>query len=225
MTNKKPCLIIGAGGHAKVLIDALRSSGASFAGCLDINPKLWGQEIEGVKVLGGQELIRDFKPGSVELINGVGAIRSDIRVRQRVYHELKSAGHSFGVIQAATSVVSASARVGEGTQILTQAVVHPQAVVGENTVVNTAAIVEHDCVVGAHSFICPRAILCGGVTLEEGCFIGSGAILLPLVKLGAGAVIGAGTVVHKNVAAGTVVLGAAARSRLRPKPEPGSGLL
>ncbi len=202
----KNYIVLGAGGHARVVIDALKSSGASILGCLDPNPALKGKIVDGARVLGGDEALKDHAPGSVALANGVGGANST-NARRALFEKLAATGHNFPPVKAKSAHCSESVKLGAGCQLLTNAVVHPGASIGANTVVNTSAIVEHDCVVGAHGFIGPGAILCGDARLGEGVFIGAGAIVLPGIKIGDGAHIGAGSVVHKDVPAGAKARG------------------
>lgn len=205
------CILIGAGGHARVVLENLRGRrGLRILGFTDSNRSLWGKTIDGVKILGGDERLAAYPPGSVRLINGVGAA-SDSGPRRRVFSALKEQGYSFLALVSPTAAVPSGWKGAEGSQILTRAVVHPGAEIGLNAVVNTAAVVEHDCVIGAHAFIGPGAILCGAAAVGEGAFIGAGAVLLPGVKVGAGAVIGAGAVVTKDVASGSRAAGVPAR--------------
>ncbi len=206
--TKRRLFVLGAGGHAKVVIEALRSARLRPAGCFNANRRLWGSTVEGVTVKGGDSMLEKISPASVVLANGIG----DNAIRRKVYRKFKAKGFRFPIITAASAVCARSAVLEAGVQVLTRAVVHPGSVIGENTVINTAAIVEHDCEIGAHSFVGPGAVLCGGVTLGEGAFIGAGAVILPGIRVGRGAIIGAGAVAAKNVAAGARVRGVPARS-------------
>ena len=69
----KSLFVLGAGGHAKVLIDALLRSGVSITGCLDINKELHGKEILSIPILGGEEILKDHSPKDTLLVNGIGS--------------------------------------------------------------------------------------------------------------------------------------------------------
>lgn len=207
---KKPIVVIGAGGHARVVLDALFSAGAAAAALTDADRALWGSEIDGVRVVGGDERLADFPPQRYDAVIGAGAPR-DTRLRRKLQEAAAAAGYGLPAVVAASAVVARSAHLGAGAQILTRAVVHPGAEIGAGTVVNTAAIVEHDCVVGEHAFIGPAAVLCGGVRLGAGAFVGAGAIILPGVKIGAEALVAAGAVARRDVADGAKELGRPAK--------------
>lgn len=213
---EKRLLVIGAGGHARVLIEALRSSGAGarIEGCLDEKPALHGRELDGAPVLGGDALLERYPPERFALVNALGAV-SDTRKRRAVFDSCRAKGYVFLPVVAASAVIAATARLDDGSQALTRAVVHPGASVGANAVINTAAVIEHDSSVGPHAFVGPAAVLCGGVSVGEGAFIGAGALLLPGVRVGDGALVSAGAVVRKDVPAGAQLLAVAARQAMR----------
>lgn len=204
--KEKPFVVLGAGGHARVVLEALHSAGLAVAAVTDANQALWGTQLEGIRILGGDDRLADFSPERYAAAVGIGAARNT-RLRRKVHMALKEAGYTLPPLVASSALVARSARLDAGAQVLTRAVVHPASVVGEGTVVNTAAIIEHDCTVGAHSFIGPAAVLCGGVKVGTGTFIGAGAIVLPGVTVGSGALIAAGAVIRKDVADDAKALG------------------
>ena len=176
-------LLLGAGGHAKVVIAALRSAGEAPAACLDADHALWGKTIEGVKIEGGDELLARYPKERAALALGVGMPRLG-GGRRALFESLRAKGYGFAPVQAASAVVAPSAVLGTGAQVLTRAVVHPGTVIGDNAIVNTAAVVEHDCEVGAHAHVAPGAGVCGGGRIGAESFIGAGAVVLPGVKVG-----------------------------------------
>jgi UDP-perosamine 4-acetyltransferase len=198
-------VLLGAGGHGRVLIDAL-GAGATLV-CLERDERLWGKSFGGALVRGGDELLAEFRPGAVLLVNGLGANPSTA-ARRGLFERAKALGHDFTRVVSPLAFLSPSATLGEGAQLLTHAVVHSGAVVGENAVVNTAAVVEHDARIGRHAFVGPGAVVCGEAVIDEGAFIGAGAIVLPGARIGANAVIGAGVVAHGEVPAESRLIGA-----------------
>ncbi|MBI2789643.1 MAG: NeuD/PglB/VioB family sugar acetyltransferase [Elusimicrobia bacterium] len=204
--KKKTFVLLGAGGHAKVVLAALDSMGREAAALLDADKALWGTDLEGVKIAGGDDKLADYPPSRHEAAIGVGAAR-DTRLRRRLHEAAAAAGYALPPVVAASAFVARSARLGAGAQVLTRAVVHPGASIGAGAVVNTAAVVEHDCAVGDHAFVGPAAVLCGGAALGAGAFIGAGAVVLPGVRIGAGALVAAGATVSRDVAEGAVERG------------------
>lgn len=206
----KPIVIVGAGGHAKVVADALAGAGRRVLGALDPSFNRGERALCGLPLLGDDSWLEGRRPGSLEAAVGVGA-NPDVAPRRRIQLRLKERGLRLPPVVAPSASVSLSATLGEGAQVLTRAVVHPEARVGEGAVVNTAAVVEHDVVMGAFSFAAPGAVLCGNVKLGDGAFVGAAAVVLPGVSVGAGAVVGAGSVVLRDVPAGARVAGNPAR--------------
>lgn len=204
-------IILAAGGHAAVLAAVLREKGVRVAGFTDPDASLRGKAVEGVKILGDDALLVGLKPAAARLVNGLGAVR-DTAARRRLYEAFSAKGFRFPPIAAKSAHVARSAKLEDGAQVLTRAVVHPRALIGVNAVINTAAIVEHDAVIGAHSFVSPGAIVCGGARVGACAFIGAGAVILPGVSVGAGARLGAGSVATRDVPAGVTAVGSPART-------------
>ena len=201
-----PIIGYGAGGHARSLLEAIRSAGEFEAVALvDDDPQR--TEVLGVPVLSALDEVRDVAHAFV----GVGGV-ADRETRTRVFARLLEAGFALPPIVHATAAVSPWAELGQGVQILALAVVNAGAVLRDGAIVNTGAIVEHDCVVGTAAHIAPRATLGGDVTVGEGAHVGMGAVLVEGVRLGAGAFVAAGAVVTKDVPDGARVAGVPARS-------------
>jgi len=206
------CIVLGGGGHARVVIDLLRESGdASVHGVLERDRERRGHEVLGAPILGGDELLpRLYQDGVRYFIVGLGSV-GDTGPRRRLF-EL-GVRHGLKPVRAIhpRAYVSQSADVGEGTVVLASAVVNAGARIGANVIVNTGAIVEHDCVLGDHVHVATGARLAGTVLVAEGAHIGIGATIIQGRQIGERAVVGAGAVVLEDVRAGAVVAGVPAR--------------
>lgn len=191
-------IILGAGGHAGVVIDALRTSGVVPLGCLDSKAGV----VNGVSVLGDD----DYLTGPTELANGLGnrATRhsSGLGKRAGLWRKFRDMGHTFPPVIHASAIVSGDATIGDGAQIMAGAIVQTGAWIGKNAIVNTRATIEHDCKIDDHCHIAPGAILCGGVALGTEVHVGAGAIVLQGIRIGEGAIIAAGAIVTRDVRAG-----------------------
>lgn len=203
-------ILLGAGGHARVLIDAARRLGLRVVGLVDDDPQLAGASLDGVGVLGTIEAVKGYKSDQVLLVNAVGSAGLPV-ARETVHARGVSVGHGFAKLVHPSATVAASARLHDGTQIMAGAVVGPGAVVGEDVLINTNASVDHDVQVGQHTHIAPGATVCGGVSIGTGCHIGCGATVIQGVRIGAGALVAAGAVVTCDVAAGARVAGVPAK--------------
>lgn len=205
-----PLIIVGAGGHAKVLVAALQAQGARILGLIDRADSTHGSTVLGLKVLGGEEIVFGYAAGAIELVNGVGSVRT-VDVRRQVFERLKQRGYRFANVVHPSVVAAADAQLGEGAELMAGVVLQPGVVLGANTLVNTGAVIDHDCTIGAHTHVAPGAVLSGGVRVGDEAHIGTGAVVIQGIEIGAGAIVAAGAVVTRNVAAGARVGGVPAR--------------
>ena len=207
-----PVVIIGAGGHAKVVADALLAMGCVVRGFLDIDPARRNANINGVAVLGGDDYLTDRDIAEIELANGIGSVRT-LEARRAVFERFRGRGFRFATVVHPRAVVASSASLGEGAQIMAGAIIQPNAVIGENTIVNTGAIIDHDCRVGAHCHVAPGCTLSGNVTIGSGSHIGTGSSVRQAVRLGAHTLVGAGAVVVNDYPDAAILLGVPARAK------------
>lgn len=199
-------LILGAGGHGKVVADILARCGISIYGFLDDNPLIWGTQILGFKVLGGIDEYQKWD--CTGLVIGVGSNR----VRLAIVRRLGKQADKLWINAAHPSaVISPSASIGRGVVIAAQAVVNPETQIGDFVIINTSATVDHDCVVNDFAHIAPGSHLAGNVTIGEGVLIGIGAHVIPGRSIGDWAVIGAGATVVHNVPEQVIAKGIPAR--------------
>lgn len=202
----------GAGGHAKVVIEILRSMQEyEIVGLLEPRQESWGTKVLGVEVLGDDSMMGELKARGIDhAFIGVGTV-GDAQPRRQLYEKVSGLG--FRIVPAihAAAIVSSSAKIGDGPTIMAGAIVNADAVIGNNVIVNTGAIVEHDCVIGDHAHIATGARLAGGVQVGPGAHIGAGAVVRQEIRIGEGAIVGAGAVVVRDVPDGTTVIGVPAR--------------
>lgn len=201
--------LLGAGGHASVVLDMLLTLGLEVEGVVDRDLNA-GDMWEGIPVLGGDESLMAIPPDGCRLVNGLGA-NPDVRARNSLFARFHGEGFAFESLVHPAAVVGRNVRMGEGCQVMAGAVLQGGVSLGANTVVNTRASVDHHSEVGEGAFLSPGAVLCGGVRVRDGAFIGAGAVLLPGVHVGEMAVVGAGAVVVSPVPDRTTVVGNPAR--------------
>jgi sugar O-acyltransferase (sialic acid O-acetyltransferase NeuD family) len=212
---KPHVIVIGAGGHAKVVADALLAQGRSVMGFTDLDASKHGQRICGLPVLGDDRFLQAQDPAEIELalgLGGAGSTGDDQRRRNR-YSQLQAQGWRFTQVQHPSALVSPFARVGLATQLLAQCVVQAGAYIGLGCIVNTGAVVEHDTQISDWCHLAPRSLVCGDVQIFEGCHVGAGAVVRQGLQLGQGTVIGAGAVVVRSSEGGKLLLGVPAREK------------
>lgn len=207
-----PVILLGAGGHARVLAEILLAQGNSLLGATDVHAPTSSSHTTGLVYLGGDTNVFTHDPDSVLLVNGVGSV-GPVTARRALYQRFNEAGYRFASVCHATAVISPSARLGEGVQILAAAVVATGAQLGDNVLINTRAVIEHDCTVGDHCHIASGAVVCGGCRIEADVHIGAGATVNQGIRIGTGAVIASGSVVIADVPPHTLVAGVPARHK------------
>jgi sugar O-acyltransferase (sialic acid O-acetyltransferase NeuD family) len=198
--------IIGAGGHAKVVADAILAAGAHhLVGFFDDDPSLKG-ECFGHAILGPTETWQGHAVDS--FVIGIG----DNAMRKKHFDQLSSAGAKLATVVHPRAVVASGVTLGAGTVALANAVINCDTLVGANSILNTSCTVDHDCIIGPHAHLAPGVNVAGQVRIGEGVLAGIGAKIVPQVSVGSWAIIGAGAVVIRDVAAGAKVIGLPARN-------------
>lgn len=203
---------IGAGGHARVLLETLLArDDVELIGLLDANPAMKGTTVLGVRVLGSDDLLRGLRrDGVTHAFIGVGGT-ADNGPRRRLFELARGSGLQVLTVVHPSATVSPSAALGEGTCVCPGAIVAAGAQLGCNVIVNTGAVVEHDCVVGDHAHVASGAVLAGGVIVGEGAHIGAGASVKQGVRIGVDSVVALGAAVIDDVPDRVVVGGVPAR--------------
>jgi len=169
-------LIIGAGGHGKVVLDVVQAQALHrCVGFIDANPALAGQHVGDVQVLGQANLLPRLK--SQKLGAAIVAI-GDWRTRLRYARLLADQG--FALVNAIhpSAVVAKSARLGQNIVVAAGAIIGPEADIADSCIVNHAAVVDHECQIGAGVHVCPAAALAGRVQVGEGAFLGLGCRII-----------------------------------------------
>jgi sugar O-acyltransferase (sialic acid O-acetyltransferase NeuD family) len=188
-------VLIGAGGHCKSCIAAIRSIDLEPFGVLSPEPV---SEVCGLPWLGDDSWLDSEEARDACFLITVGQIVVS-PLRRQLFTALRARGLKAASIVAVSAEVATTARIGAGSIVLHRAVVNACATVDENCIINTGAIVEHDASIGAHCHISTGAIVNGGADVGAGCMIGSGAIIVQGVRIAAGTVVGAGAVVTANI--------------------------
>lgn len=198
-------MIVGAGGHAKVVIEALFDGGADFrilAGDQD-------RHRHGDVLIGRVPVVHlgEWREAPSRIHIAIG----DNEIRQTLYREALQSDKELVSIIHPGARVSSYCVIGAGSFVAAAALVAVEAELGVACIVNHAAVVDHDCRIGGFTHIGPNATLGGGVQVGRGCLIGAGATLLAGVRVGDNAVIGAGSVVIADIKDGQTVVGVPAK--------------
>ncbi|HYE63843.1 MAG TPA: acetyltransferase [Phycisphaerales bacterium] len=201
--GKRKLIVIGGGGHALVVTEAVQAAGVQPEGFYDDNPEaVLGQRLS-INYLGP---LSAAKVGDEDLyIVALGDVQLRRRVLQGLPYDLAA------TIIHAESFVAPSATLGTGIFVAPKAMVHSFASIDDHCIINSGAIVEHECAIGENTHIGPGAVLGGGARVGAQTLVGLGARVLPGVRIGSGCVIGAGAVVVRDIPSDTKVVGVPAR--------------
>lgn len=205
-----PVIMIGAGGHARVLLDLLACLGREILFITDRDEKWHGQSIGAIEVRGSDELILQYATDQVRLVNGVGSASPPL-ARREVYWRFRSRGYEFDTLLHPTAIIAERTRIEAGVQIMAGAIVQTGSHIGVNSLINTRASIDHDCRIGPHVHIAPGVTLSGDVRVGEATHIGTGATVIQGVSIGAEAMIGAAAAVIRDVPDRARVVGVPAR--------------
>jgi sugar O-acyltransferase (sialic acid O-acetyltransferase NeuD family) len=203
-----PVIIIGGGGHAKVLVSTLLLQHRTVLGFVD--PKAGLRPLLGIAYLGDDSMVLLHSPDQVRLVNGVGAPDSAVSHR-RVYERFLERQYLFETVIHPSAIIAPDVQIEDGVQIMGGAVVQPGSRLGANVIINTGARVDHDCSIDAHAHIAPGVTLSGNVHIGKGAHIGIGASIIQGIDVGPACIVGAGAVVIENVPAEVTVVGVPAR--------------
>jgi sugar O-acyltransferase (sialic acid O-acetyltransferase NeuD family) len=198
-------VVIGAGGHSKVVVEAALSSGLAPVAVFDDDSSTWNTVVCGVPVKpGGVDAARKFAKNRQCVI----AVGSNVQ-RKSIFLRLK--GLSWSPVIHARACVSPLAKVGVGAFIGANAVVQAGATIEAHAIVNTSASVDHDSRVGVFAHVGPGTHLPAHVTVGDGALLGTGCCARPGVKIGPWATVGAGAAVVSDILPNVVAAGVPAR--------------
>lgn len=201
-------LILGAGGHGKVVLDcAINTHRFNEIYFLDDNKV--GEEVLGHLVLDKISAYRRLKDKYTYAVVAIG----NNAYRLQLINELLELGYKVPYLIHPSAIVSEYSKIGEGTVVLAGAILNPGCEVGKGTIINTEAIVEHDCIIADGVHLSPAAKMGGEVIIGEKSWVCIGATIINQITIGAESIIAAGAVVTKNVNEHTSVFGIPAKEK------------
>jgi sugar O-acyltransferase (sialic acid O-acetyltransferase NeuD family) len=211
---ERPVIVLGAGGHAKVVVDLLLKLGRKVVAAVEPTAPAKERTLLGVAVH-GEDIVLKYSTTDIDLALGIGMPTDDpiagLAARRRAAARFEARGYSFPPLVHPSAVVAADCDIGNGAQVMAGAILQPGCTVGPFAIVNTRASVDHDCVLGEGCHIAPGATLGGNVRVGAETLIGIGAAVLQGVSIGAGALVGGGAMVIANVTDGQRRVGVPAR--------------
>jgi len=201
--SDKPVILLGAGGHAKVLLEVLRIQGCNVLGLA--TPDLEkGSRFFGLEVLGDDDQLKRYNPSEIDIVNGIGSLPFQ-QLRWSVSNKIRSWEYHLSKVIHPSAVVSSNVTLDEGVQIMAGSVIQPGCNIGRDTIINTGCTIDHDCEIGENTHIAPGCTLSGGVSVGKSAHIGTGVSIIQNIKIGEGVVVAAGTTLYKDVEANLMV--------------------
>lgn len=199
MSNKENhCVVIGAGGQARVVISILKSHGSEYSlqGILDTRPPDLNEVILDTPVIGSiDELDKFFKNGNQTAFLAIG----ESQQRSELFVRCFELGYKLPNLVSPTANIDSTANIGEANCICSFAHIGPEAQIGDNNIINTGAIVEHEVVIGDHNHLSPKSVVCGRSQIGSQIFVGAGSTVIDKIRIESGNTIGAGSVVVKDI--------------------------
>lgn len=193
----KKIIIIGGGGHAKVLIDCLQYNNKEIFGIIDPHLEK-GDRINGLNVLGGDEFLDNINPNNTILVNAIGSTGKNT-LRKKIFQHYKKRNFCFSQIFHPSITIASDVSFSEGTQVMAGVIIQPGVRISENTLINTKVSIDHDCYIGEHCHLAPGVTISGGVKIGNNVHIGTGSSIIEGVNIGNNVVIGAGTTIVNDI--------------------------
>jgi sugar O-acyltransferase (sialic acid O-acetyltransferase NeuD family) len=203
-------LILGAGGHGRVVLDILLQSGRhQVVGFLDSNRDIHGRRVDGLPVLGA---IDDLTALAEKLqVAGVIVAIGDNGVRRGLARDVDAAGLDLINAIHPSAALARNATLGRNVVVAAGVVVCAHCQIGDSVILNTGCIIDHQTMIGEGAHVCPGVRIAGRVKVEPGTFIGIGATIIPKITLGCECIVGAGAVVIEDIPPMATVVGVPGR--------------
>ena len=202
----KKIVLIGAGGHCKVIIDIIKSTNEYQI--VGITDKSTRGNLLNIPIVGDDSVLQNiYYKGVKYAFIGIGAIN----IRNNIYDKLKKIGFKLPVLIHRNAVVSNYAKIGDGTCVMAGAIINAGADIGRNCIINTASVIEHDCKIGDNTHISPNSSIAGGVTIGFNTHVGIGSSIIQSKVIGNNVTVGAGTVVIDDITDNSTAVGVPAK--------------
>ena len=202
-------IVLGGGGHAKVLISILKRLAIfEITGYTDIQDN---GSILGIPHLGRDDKLEKLaQQGIKKAVMGIGQIKN-YQLRQKVAERARALKFEFPPICAPSAIINEEVKIGEGAVVMDGVVINSGTKIGAFSIVNTNASLDHDCTIEEFVHIAPGVTLSGNVHVQRFTLIGTGAAVIQGITIGEGCVIGAGAAVMRNCKSNGLYIGSPAR--------------
>lgn len=204
-TSAARAIIMGAGGHAKSILQLIREAGYSIAGVVDSKRAKGSLFLGAYPVLGADTDLEAIRASGIAFaFVGVGGATGNA-TRAKIYNLLKDSGFFMPPLVSKMANFDPSSHLGEGTYVFPGATIGADCILGKNVIVNQGSIVCHDCRIGDHVHLAPGAILAGTVTVGNCSTIGMAATIMNNVTLGADVLVHNSVAVARDIPTGKIL--------------------
>lgn len=203
----KPVIVIGNGGHATVLTEILIAQNIDIIGFTAPRSE---ENCFNIPYLGTDEKVLNYNDNEVELALGIGMTEPSM-LREKIFNHFRSENYRFKTIIHPSAIISPSAKIGHGVQIMAGAIIQTNTSIADNTIINTGVLIDHDCQIGPQVHIAPGTKISGNVRIQKGTHVGTGAAIIQGIHIGEKSLIGAGAVVTKNIGSNVKAFGVPAK--------------
>tara|TARA_Y100000741_G_scaffold83938_1_gene61716 strand:- start:192 stop:842 length:651 start_codon:yes stop_codon:yes gene_type:complete len=203
--KRNEIILIGSGGHSRMIIECARELKYTVKFILDINSKKNSKEkILGIPIKSINHINELKKNSKVFLSIG------DNLLRFKFYKKYKNYFNFINLIHP-SSYVAKNIIMGNGNFIAPKAIINSLSKIGNNCIINSGSIVEHECEIKDNSHLGPGCIMCGRAKLKSNVFVGTGSIILPKISVERNCIVGAGSIVLKKTSPNSLYLGRPAK--------------
>lgn len=203
---KEKIIIIGGGGHAKVLISIIKKiKKYSIIGYTDTTNN---GIILGIKYLGNDKILKkiiDTNPGCNAIV-GIGQTTINNK-RKLLFNKIKKMGFKIPTIISPQAIINENVNIGNGTVVFDGVIINSGSKISKNCILNTRSLIEHDCLIANNVFIGPNTILSGNVKINSNSFIGTNATIIQNISIPSNCLIGAGSVIINSIKKSGVYVG------------------
>lgn len=196
-------VIIGAGGHGKVVAEIAKKNNYTIKGFIDDNPNI--KNVGNYQVLGNWECIEQYKDCSFFVAIG------NNEIRKKKLEELISNNYRIVTLVDSSAVISSSVKLGLGSVVMPNATINVGTTLGKGCIVNTASSTDHDCKIGDYVHICPGVHIAGTVSIQSNTWVGIGTSIINNLNIGENVMLGAGSVVVDDIPSNTKAYGIPAK--------------
>lgn len=203
---KQKIIIIGGGGHAKVLISIIKKlKQYNILGYTDINNN---GPILGIKYLGNDEILKNIIKTNPDCnaIIGIGQIDLNNK-RELIFNKIQKMGFKIPAIISPQAIINEDVNLGVGTMVFDGVIINSGSKIGKNCILNTRSLIEHDCLIANNVFIGPNAVLGGKVNIDNNSFVGANATVIQNLSIPSSCLIGAGSVVINSIKKSGIYVG------------------